>query len=161
MKNEGLPKERVVITLPKGVISDKEVELPLKILAIGPYTNNDNKKPVADRIPQNINNKDFNKVLAGHNITIDTQVKNKLSSDSEYRNVRFTIERWGDFKPDGIIEKDPSMKELKDLRNALASLKVPMANTENFKKELNNAVKNEENRERILKLIGLAKEGGK
>lgn len=60
-----IPKARVNIQLDLHTGSaQKKVELPLKILALGDFSNGKENRPVSERSPININKNNFDSVLS-------------------------------------------------------------------------------------------------
>ena len=77
MSKEGsvAPKERVNITYKPAIGNAKEeVELPLKMLMLGDYTQRSDPRPLEDRKPINIDKDNFQEVLAEQKLTLDLSV---------------------------------------------------------------------------------------
>ncbi len=67
MAKEGsvAPKERVnIVYKPATGDAQEEVELPLKMLMMGDYTNRPDPRPLEDRKPINVDKDNFSKVMA-------------------------------------------------------------------------------------------------
>jgi len=151
------PKERVnIVYKPATGDAKEEVELPLKVLVMGDFTMAEDETPVEDRKAINIDKDNFNDVLNSYNIKLDTVVDNKLSDEpDEQMTVKLDFNNLKDFNPDAIVEKVPELKKLVELRNALKAVKGPLGNIPEFKKKLNEIVKDEGAKERILKELGV------
>ncbi len=151
------PKERVNITYkPATGDAKEEVELPLKVLVMGDFTMAEDETPVEDRKAINVDKDNFNDVLNSYNIKLDTVVDNKLSGEADDQMaVSLDFKNLKDFNPDAIVEKVPELKKLVELRNALKAVKGPLGNVPEFKKKLNELVKDEGAKERILKELGV------
>jgi type VI secretion system protein ImpB len=151
------PKERVnIVYKPATGDAKEEVELPLKVLVMGDFTMAEDETPVEDRKAINIDKDNFNDVLNSYNIKLDTVVDNKLSDEPDKQmNVKLDFNNLKDFNPDAIVEKVPELKKLVELRNALKAVKGPLGNIPEFKKKLNEIVKDEGAKERILKELGV------
>ena len=151
------PKERVnIVYKPATGDAKEEVELPLKVLVMGDFTMADDETPVEDRKAINIDKDNFNDVLNSYNIKLDTVVENKLADEAgEDMSVSLDFKNMKDFNPDSIVEKVPELKKLLDLRNALKAVKGPLGNIPEFKKKLNELVKDDGAKERILKELGI------
>jgi len=159
MSNDGsvAPKERVNITYkPATGDAQEEVELPLKLLVIGDFTQQQDDRPIEDRKPINIDKDNYNEVLQAQNLSLDLSVPNKLEPDSE-DNVAITLnfESLRDFEPDAIVEKVPELKEIIELRNALKALKGPLGNVPDFRKKLQALVQDEGTRSKLLAELGI------
>lgn len=159
MASEGsvAPKERVNITYkPATGNAQEEVELPLKLLVIGDFTQKEDDRPIEDRKPINIDKDTYNDVLKAQNLSLDLSVPNKLEPDSEDNlavNLKFDSLR--DFEPDAIVQKVPELKEIIELRNALKALKGPLGNLPDFRKKLQELVQDEGTRAKLLSELGI------
>ncbi len=151
------PKERVnIVYKPATGDAKEEVELPLKVLVMGDFTLSEDDTPLEDRKAINIDKDNFNDVLNSYDIKLETVVKNELSDEpGEEMAVKLDFNSLKDFNPDAIVEKVPELKKLVELRNALKAVKGPLGNIPEFKKKLNEIVKDEGARERILKELGV------
>jgi len=159
MSKEGsvAPKERVNITYkPATGDAKEEVELPLKVLVMGDFTMAEDETPIEDRKATNIDKDNFNVVLNSYNVKLDAVVDNKLSDEpDEEMAVSLDFNSLKDFDPDAIVQKVPELKKLVELRNALKAVKGPLGNVPEFKKKLNQLVKDDGAKERILKELGV------
>ncbi|MFC1852439.1 type VI secretion system contractile sheath small subunit [candidate division CSSED10-310 bacterium] len=150
------PKERVnIVYKPATGDAKEEVELPLKVLVMGDFTNRADDTPVEDRKALNIDKDNFDSVLSSQNLKLDASV-DKLSEEPDAKmSVSLDFKSMKDFDPDSIIEKVPELKQLIDLRNALKALKGPLGNVPDFRKKIQELVQDEGARERLLKELGL------
>ena len=159
MSNDGsvAPKERVNITYkPATGDAQEEVELPLKLLVVGDFTQQQDDRPIEDRKPINIDKDNYNQVLKAQNLALDLSVPNKLEPDSEDNiAVNLKFESLRDFEPDAIVEKVPELKEIIELRNALKALKGPLGNVPDFRKKLQALVQDEDTRAKLLSELGI------
>ena len=151
------PKERVnIVYRPATGDAQEEVELPLKMLVMGDFTMHTDETPIEDRAPVNINKDNFNDVLGAHNVNLNTMVGNTMSGkEGEELNVNLDFKTMRDFEPDAIIQKVPELRQLIDLREALKALKGPLGNVPDFRKKIQELVKDEGTRARLLKELGI------
>jgi len=151
------PKERVnIVYRPATGDASEEVELPLKVLVMGDFTMRADDTPLEDRAPINIDKDNFNEVLGAQNVTLQTTVGNTLSDEEGAQmNVDLDFKTMRDFEPDAIINKVPELKKLIELREALKALKGPLGNVPDFRKKIQELVKDEGTRERLLKELGI------
>ena len=151
------PKERVnIVYRPATGDAKEEVELPLKILVMGDFTMSKDDRPVEDRTPVNIDKDNFDEVLAASNVRLQAVVPNKLSDDPDAQlSINLDFKRMKDFDPDTIVEKVPELKKLMELRDALKALKGPLGNVPEFRKKIQELVKDEGTRARLLKELGI------
>ena len=159
MASEGsvAPKERVNITYkPATGDAQAEVELPLKVLVLGAFSQQTDERPVEERSPINVDKDTYSDVMKAQKLSLDLSVPNKLVADSEDNmavSLKFNSLR--DFEPDAIVENVPELKEILDLRNALKALKGPLGNVPDFRKKLQLLVQDEETRAKLLKELGI------
>lgn len=163
MAKEGsvAPKERVNITYkPATGDAQEEVELPLKLLIMGDFTQQADERMVEDRDPINIDKDNFDDVLKAHHLHLDLTVPNRLAErkegeEEEEMGVSMDFEKLKDFNPDAIVQKVPELKKLMELRDALKAVKGPLGNVPEFRKKVQELVKDDGAREKLLKEIGI------
>ncbi len=159
MASEGsvAPKERVNITY-KSATGDAqtEVELPLKLLVLGDFSQQVDERPVEEREPINVDKDNYTDVMKAQKLALDINVANKLVADSDDNMaVSLSFDSLRDFEPDAIAANVPELKKILDLRNALKALKGPLGNTPDFRKKLQALVEDEETRAKLLKELGI------
>lgn len=159
MAKEGsvAPKERVnIVYKPATGDAKQEVELPLKVLVVGDFTLQDDDTPVENRKAINVDKDNLDDVLGAQNVRMQTTVKNTLSDDPDAQmTVDLDFKSMKDFDPDAIVQKIPELKKLIDLRDALKALKGPLGNVPDFRKKIQELVKDEGTRSRLLKELGI------
>jgi type VI secretion system protein ImpB len=155
MAKEGsvAPKERVnIVYRPATGDAKEEIELPLKLLVVGDFTSSPDDRMVEEREPINVDKDNFNEVLKAQNLSLDLTVPNKLSEDPDAElNVSVKFESIKDFEPEAIAKNTPELNKLLELREALNSLKGPMSNRPEFRKKIQELIKDEAAREQLLK----------
>ncbi len=152
------PKERVnIVYRPATGDAKEEVELPLKMLVLGDFTNAPDDRMLEDREPVNVDKDNFDDVLKAQNVKVDITVPNKLSEgeEEEEMGVSLKFESMKDFSPESVVKNSPELNKLLELREALGSLKGPLSNIPAFRKKLQALVKDDEAREKLLKEIGV------
>lgn len=163
MPKEGsvAPKERVNIVYKPATDGAEEVELPLKILAIGDYTGREDKRTLEDRKPINIDKDNFSEVMEKHELGADLNVPDQLSGteDAELA-VSLKFKNLKDFTPEGVANQVPELKKLLELRNALTALKGPLGNRPAFRKQMQNLLGDEGSRKKLMDELGMGEGGG-
>lgn len=147
------PKERVNIRYrPATGNAKEEVELPLKLLVVGDFTQRPDERPVEERELANVNKDNFDEVLKGQNLSLDLAVDNKLSEDGadEKMSVSLKFDRLKDFEPEAVVQQVPELKKLLELREALVALKGPLGNVPAFRKMIQSVIDDEAARQRFL-----------
>ncbi|RLB43300.1 MAG: type VI secretion system contractile sheath small subunit [Deltaproteobacteria bacterium] len=153
------PRERVnIVYRPATGDAQEEVELPLKLLVMGDFTGKPDDRPLEEREPINIDKDNFNEVLKAQGIGLNITVPNKISGEpDDEMSVELNFESIKDFNPEEIAKKVPELNKLLELREALTALKGPLSNIPAFRKKIQELVKDEAAREKLLKELGLEK----
>jgi type VI secretion system protein ImpB len=154
------PKERVNITYkPATGDAQEEIELPLKILALGDFTGRKDDRVLEDRKPINIDKDNFEQVMAEQKLSVDLNVADKLSGDAGAEMaVSLKFDSLKDFTPEGIAKQVPELRRLTELRTALTALKGPLANVPAFRKKIQALLGDDAAREKLMKELGLGGE---
>lgn len=159
MAQEGsvAPKERVnIVYRPATGDAKEEVELPLKLMVLGDFTLRPDDRMVEDRDPVAIDKDNFNDVLKGQGLELKLNVPNSLSGkEGDQLPVNMKFESLKDFDPDAIVRNVPELAKLMELREALKALKGPLANVPDFRKKVQELIKDPGARERLLKELGI------
>ncbi|MER1967073.1 type VI secretion system contractile sheath small subunit [Castellaniella sp. GW247-6E4] len=159
MATEGsvAPKERVNITYkPATGDAQTEVELPLKLLILGDFTQRADDRSVEDRAPISVDKDNYNDVLKAQNLSLDLSVPNRLEPGSDDNiPVNLKFDSLADFQPDNIVEKVPELRNIVELRGALKALKGPLGNIPDFRKKLQELVQDEGARGKLLKELDI------
>ena len=159
-KNVGsvAPKERINISYRPAAGNAKErVELPFKLLVLGDFTQRQDQSSIEDRKVVNVNKQNFNQVMKDMELTLNLSVANKMA-EGEQNNVSISLDinSLDDFEPDNIIEQVNELKQVLELREALKSLKGPLGNSPQMRKQIQALLTDSDSREALRKEIGLA-----
>ncbi|WP_299483461.1 type VI secretion system contractile sheath small subunit [uncultured Roseibium sp.] len=150
------PKERVNIKYkPATGDAKEEVELPLKMVMLGDYTQRADDTPIEDRTLININKDNFNEVMKSHELALDLATENKLVDTPEGEEaanlaVSLKFDNLSDFTPESIVRQTPELNSLLELREALVALKGPLGNVPAFRKAIQGVLGDEAAREKLL-----------
>lgn len=151
------PKERVsIVYRPHTGDAKEDVELSLKVLVLGDFTGDVDNRPLEDRKPVNVDKDNFDDVLKALNVKTTFNIDNKLSNDPDAQvtvNLRFN--QLKDFTPDSIMQQVPELAQMKELRDALKALKGPLGNVPEFRKKIQDIIKDENAREKLLKELNI------
>lgn len=156
------PKERVNITYkPATGNAQEEVELPLKILMMGDYTNKADSTPLEERKTINVDKDNFQEVLAKQNLSANISVADKLSGEANAEmSVGLNFKKLSDFTPEGIVNQVPELRRLLELRGALTALKGPLGNIPAFRKKIQGLLGDNDGRAKLMKELGLGDGSG-
>ncbi|MGL1932072.1 MAG: type VI secretion system contractile sheath small subunit [Desulfotalea sp.] len=151
------PKERVnIVYKPETGGAKEEVELPLKLLVVGDFTQKDDERMVEDRDPINIDKDNFNDVLKGQDLALKVNVDNNLTEEADAQmSIDLKFQNLKDFDPDQIVKQVPELQKLMELRDALKALKSPLSNVPEFRKKVQTLVTDDSARDRLLKELGI------
>ncbi|MEK0167910.1 type VI secretion system contractile sheath small subunit [Pseudescherichia vulneris] len=121
--------------------AQKKVELPLKLLSVGDFSNGKAEGPLSERDKININKNNFNSVLADLNPRINLTVKNTLVDDGSEENVQLSFQQMKDFEPEAVARQIPQLRAMLSMRNLLRDLKSNLLDNATFRKELETILK--------------------
>jgi type VI secretion system protein ImpB len=151
-KQSESPKERINVTYkPATGDQSEEIEIPYKVTILGEFNPNEQTKPVEQKKAVNINKNNFNEVLKHQNLSLEFSVPNRLSDEGDDLNVHLKIDTMKDFSPENIVENVEELKQLMQLRQSLIALKGPLGNMPAFRKAIEKAIADEDEREKLLR----------
>ncbi|WP_434696275.1 type VI secretion system contractile sheath small subunit [Pseudomonas sp. Z1-14] len=161
MAKEGsvAPKERINVTFKPAIGGgQEEIELPLKLLAIGDYIHRKDERKIEDRKPISIDRMTFDEVLAKQELSLLLSVPNRLQqeTDTDELAVQLRLRSMKDFNPANLVDQVPELKKLMELRDALVALKGPLGNAPAFRKAIEGVLADDTSRSRVLDELGLA-----
>jgi len=151
------PQERVnIVYKPATGGAQAEVELPLKLMVLGDYTQQTDETPLESRKPVNVDKDNFGEVIKSHNLQLALNVPNRLSGqEGENLAVKLKFDGMNDFGPESVARQVPELNALLQLRTALQALKGPLGNVPAFRKKIEGIISDEAARGRILNEIGI------
>lgn len=121
--------------------AQKKVELPLKLLVAGDFSNGQDARAVAEREKVNITKNNFDAVLADYHPKARITVENTLARDGSDMTVEVDFTSMDDFNPDVIASKVPALRALMAARNLLRDLKSNLLDNATFRRELETILK--------------------
>lgn len=139
------PKERINISYRPATGGAKEsVELPLKMLVLGDFTNREDDTPVEDLEPVNINSSNFDDVMEQSNLSLSFSVDNRMvEEEGQSIDVNLQISKLSDFEPDNVVQSVPELQKILQLRDALKALKGPLGNSPHMRRALQQMLEDE------------------
>ncbi|AST79327.1 TPA: type VI secretion system contractile sheath small subunit [Citrobacter farmeri] len=137
-----IPKARVNIRLDLHTGgAQKKVELPLKLLTVGDFSNGKAEGPLSEREKINVNKNNFNSVLAELTPQMNLTVKNTLANDGSEENIQLQFQDMKDFEPEQVARQIPQLRAMLAMRNLLRDLKSNLLDNVTFRKELEKILK--------------------
>ena len=139
-----VPKARVNIKLDLHTGGEqKKVEVPLKLLVMGDYSNGTEQRPLSERSKIDINKNNFNSVLSEFQPSIKMAVPDTLAADGTDTAVSLTFNDMKDFEPEQVARQIPQLRALLAMRNLLRDLKSNLLDNATFRRELENILKDD------------------
>jgi type VI secretion system protein ImpB len=139
-----VPKARVNIKLDLHTGgAQKKVELPLKLMVLGDYSNGREDRALSERTKININKNNFDSVLAEFAPALKLTVENTFAADGSNASVDLNFQKMKDFEPEQVARQIPSLRALLATRNLLRDLKSNLLDNATFRLELERIVKDE------------------
>ncbi|MBD9461234.1 type VI secretion system contractile sheath small subunit [Pseudomonas sp. PDM05] len=139
-----VPKARVNIKLDLHTGgAQKKVELPLKLMVMGDYSNGKEQRPLSERGKININKNNFDSVLGEFSPGLKLVVENTLPDDACDTTVELSFQRLKDFEPEQVARQVPQLRALLAMRNLLRDLKSNLLDNATFRHELERILKDD------------------
>lgn len=137
-----VPKARVNIRLDLHTGgAQKKVELPLKVLTVGDFSNGKETRPLSEREKIDINKNNFNSVLSEFSPEVNFIVQNTLADDGSEENIKLQFSDMKDFEPEQVARQIPQLRAMLAMRNLLRDLKSNLLDNVTFRKELEKILK--------------------
>lgn len=139
-----IPKARINISLDVETGgAKKKLELPLKMLVMGDFSNGKTQGRIADRERVNINKNNFESVLKDMAPKARYQVGNLLKNDGSELDVELQFDSMRSFHPEQVANQIPELHSMMAMRNLLKDLKSNLLDNAKFRKELEKIVNNQ------------------
>lgn len=139
-----VPKARVNIKLDLHTGgAQKKVELPLKLMVMGDYSNGREHRPLSERSKINIDKNNFDNVLAEFSPSLKLAVENTLANDASETAVELAFQSMKDFEPEHVARQIPQLRALLAMRNLLRDLKSNLLDNATFRHELERILKDD------------------
>ncbi|TWI66443.1 type VI secretion system protein ImpB [Pseudoduganella lurida] len=118
-------------------------ELPFVLGVVGDYGGNAQKeqKRLKDRRFVNIDNDNFDEVLAGVEPVAQFQAPNRLTGDGDLA-VELHFRSMADFRPEAIVQQVEPLARLLDARSKLADLRNKLAGNDRLEDILTDVLQN-------------------
>lgn len=140
-----IPAARINLKLDVGTGSaSKNVELPLKMLVMGDFTQREKEGRLAERETISVDKNNFPQVMSDLGLSLSFNVKNKLSGDDGEIPVNIPIKNMSSFKPENVASAVPSINRLLAARNLLKDLKSNLIDNRELRRRLEELLKNPE-----------------
>lgn len=155
------PKERINITYRPATNTKEQKELPFRMAMLGDFTLRPDDTPLEERKMIRVDKDNFNDVMRSQKLGLTVNVANKLSGrEGEELGVDLKFATLKDFEPEQIANQVPELKQLLETREALNALKAPLSNKRDFVKKLQEVVKDEETRAKLMQVFSKTEGSG-
>ncbi|MGQ6547520.1 type VI secretion system contractile sheath small subunit [Serratia sp. JSRIV001] len=139
-----VPKARVNIKLDLHVGgAQKKIELPLKLLAVGDYSNGQEHRPLSERSKIDVNKNNFDSILKELQPTLALSVPDTLANDGNDTAVNLSFSSMKDFEPEQVARQIPQLRAMLAMRNLLRDLKSNLLDNRTFKQALEAILRDE------------------
>ncbi len=119
----------------------KKMELPLRLLALGDYSQSGSNVPLAEREKININKDNFQQVMKSMGLKLDLTVPDRLKGGEAESKVDLKFDDLKSFEPEEVAKQVPQLAKLLSTRTLLQDLRNRAISTNEFRKELERVVK--------------------
>ncbi|WP_312454041.1 type VI secretion system contractile sheath small subunit [Pseudescherichia sp.] len=134
---EEIPKARINLRLSLHTGgAQKKVELPLKLLVAGDFSNGQENRPVSERDKINVNKNNLNSVLSELSPSVNLSVENTLAGDGSEESIHLSFKDMKDFEPEQVARQIPQLKAMLAMRSLLRDLKSNLLDNATFRREL-------------------------
>ena len=139
-----VPKARVNIKLDLHTGgAQKKIELPLKLMVMGDYSNGQEQRPLSERNKVDINKNNFDSVLAEFSPSVKLAVENTLVEGDAEAAIALTFRNMQEFEPEQVARQMPQLRALLAMRNLLRDLKSNLLDNATFRHELERILKDD------------------
>ncbi|MGA9662204.1 MAG: type VI secretion system contractile sheath small subunit, partial [Pseudomonas alloputida] len=104
--------------------AQRKVELPLKLMLMGDYSNGKEQRPLSERSKVDVNKNNFDSVLLEFSPSLKLVVEDTLASEGGETPVELSFQRMKDFEPEQVARQIPQLRALLAMRNLLRELKA-------------------------------------
>ncbi|NWA04679.1 type VI secretion system contractile sheath small subunit [Pseudomonas gingeri] len=139
-----VPKARINIKLDLHTGgAQKKIELPLKLMLMGDYSNGREQNALSERKKVGIDKNNFDNVLAEFAPGLRLAVEDTLAGDARDVSVDLHFKRMKDFEPEQVARQIPQLRVLLAMRNLLRDLKSNLLDNATFRRELERILKDD------------------
>ncbi|AWY38564.1 type VI secretion system contractile sheath small subunit [Pseudomonas putida] len=139
-----VPKARVNIKLDLHTGgAQKNVELPLKLMVMGDYSNGKEQRALSERNKIDINKNNFDSVLGEFSPVLKLAVENTLADSTADTTIELKFRNMKDFEPEQVARQIPQLRALLAMRNLLRDLKSKLLDNATFRQELERILKDD------------------
>ena len=122
----------------------QKVELSLRLMVVGDFTQKESGVPLTDREKININKDNFSQVMKSSDLGLEVAVPDKLKGGDAEMKVNLKFGDLNSFSPEEVAKQVPQLARLLATRNLLQDLRNRIISINDFRRELEKVVKDKE-----------------
>jgi type VI secretion system protein ImpB len=119
----------------------KKMELPLRLMVLGDFTQTESGTPLAEREKINLNKDNFQGVMKSSNLGLEMTVKDRLKGGDADMKVNVKFNDLNSFHPEEVAKQVPQLGKLMAMRTLLGDLRNRVISMNDLRKELERIVK--------------------
>jgi type VI secretion system protein ImpB len=119
----------------------KKMELPLRLMVLGDFTQTETGTPLTEREKININKDNFQGVMKSSNLGLEMTVKDRLKGGDADMKVNVKFSDLNSFHPEEVAKQVPQLGKLMAMRTLLGDLRNRVISMNDLRKELERIIK--------------------
>jgi type VI secretion system protein ImpB len=119
----------------------KKMELPLRLMVLGDFTQTESGTPLTEREKINLNKDNFQGVMKSSNLGLEMTVKDRLKGGDAEMKVNVKFNDLTSFHPEEVAKQVPQLGKLMAMRTLLGDLRNRVISMNDLRKELERIVK--------------------
>jgi type VI secretion system protein ImpB len=123
--------------------AQEKIELPMRLMVLGDYKGRPDDTPLAEREVINLNKDNFEDVLKSMDAKLEYVVKDTMRGGDEELKVDIDIDSMDSFSPEEVAKQVPQLNRMLAMRNLLQDLRNRVVSANDFRKQLEQIVKDE------------------
>jgi type VI secretion system protein ImpB len=123
--------------------AQEKIELPMRLMVLGDYKGRPDDTPLAERELINLNKDNFEQVLKSMDAKLEYTVKDTMRGGDEELKVDIDIDSMDSFSPEEVAKQVPQLNRMLAMRNLLQDLRNRVVSANDFRKQLEQIVKDE------------------
>jgi len=123
--------------------AQEKIELPMRLMVLGDYKGRPDSTPLAERELINLNKDNFEQVLKSMDAKLEYAVEDTMRGGDEEMKVDIDITSMDSFSPEEVAKQVPQLNRMLAMRNLLQDLRNRVVSANDFRKQLEQIVKDE------------------
>jgi len=146
-----IPPARINLKLDVGKgDAKKKIELPLRMLILGDFSNRESDERIADREKISIDKNNFKQVMDSMNLALSYRVDDKISGSDGQIPVNLKISNMKSFRPEEVASQVTALNRLLAARNLIKDLKSNLLDNRELRKRLEAILQDKDQSQALL-----------